>query len=162
MARAAGEYLPLHHTMIRTKLIVVNAIEQDPEEELSLGLARFALIGQLVRLHIFDEDTVARVIEEFEDQLHVGGRMRVLQTLIRYAGPLVCTVTTADALETVREACEARPCDSMMDWMYSVSSDSFIPTIIQCYSPVFHLLVTENQEGYAGTRVPRYVRGPGI
>lgn len=100
-------------------------IVQDLEEEMSLGLAKFALIGQLVRLRIFDEDIVSQVIEEFGDQLHVGSRMRVLQSLVRYAGPSICNVNTADALETVREACEARPRDFMMQWMHSVSLFSF-------------------------------------
>lgn len=71
---------------------------QDQEEELSLGLAKFALMRQIAHLRIFDEYIVCWVIEEFKDQ-----------SLSRYAGPLVYNMKTADVLDTVREACQARP-----------------------------------------------------
>ncbi|THH04408.1 hypothetical protein EW145_g5542 [Phellinidium pouzarii] len=94
----------------RIRTITLDSAEEwwelDSEEFQIQGRAKFALLGQFIRVGIVDGGTVSSFVSKYAEDAHHDGLMNVLKTLFYYAGPDICgpeyAVQTQEAVERLR------------------------------------------------------------
>ncbi|KAH8110868.1 hypothetical protein DFH11DRAFT_1880257 [Phellopilus nigrolimitatus] len=81
--------------------------EKDPEAHLELGHAKVALVGQLVRVGIFDGSVVSALVDRYTGETYRADILDVFKTLFEYAGIDICAPEyeeqTQKAVERLRE-----------------------------------------------------------
>ncbi|KAH8116639.1 hypothetical protein DFH11DRAFT_1542630 [Phellopilus nigrolimitatus] len=81
--------------------------ENGPERLPEVGRAKVALIGQLVRVGIFDGSMVSALVDRYAEEAYRNGVMDVFKTLVDYAGVDICgpdyEEQTQIAVERLRE-----------------------------------------------------------